>query len=78
MMEKKEVPIYVKVDDYKDVLEIMELIKQKILETKEVLQKLNELKNAEDSELDAWGNEIEEVERKMAFIDRTLFEPQDV
>lgn len=75
-MEKKEVPVYVKVDDYKDVLEIMDVIKKKIIETKGVLQKLNDLKNAEDTEFDAWSAELEEVERKIAFIDRTLFEPQ--
>lgn len=77
-MERKEMPVYVKVDDYKDVLDIIELIKEKIDESKGVLQKINDLKNAEDTELDIWNTEIEEVERKIAFVDKTLFEPQDV
>ena len=77
-MERKEVPVYVKIDDYKDVLEILDIIKKKMDETKGVLQKLNDLKNAEDTELDVWESEIEEVERKIVFIDRALFEPQDI
>ena len=77
-MERKEMPVYVKVDDYKDVLDIIEVIKEKISEAKEVMQKLNDLKNAEDTELDVWNSEIEEVERKVAFIDRSLFEPQNL
>ena len=77
-MERKEMPVYVKVDDYKDVLDIIELIKEKIDESKGVLQKINDLKNAEDTELDIWNTEIEEVERKIAFVDKTLFEPQDI
>ena len=41
-MERREMPVYVKVDDYKDVLDIIEVIKEKITETRDVLQKIND------------------------------------
>lgn len=68
-------PVYVKIDDYKEVIDIMELIKNKIDEAKTILNNIYEIKNQEDAELDEWNNEIDEVERKIEFIDKSLFEP---
>ena len=44
-------PVYVRVEEYKDVLDMMNMIKSKLAEAKETLGKLNELKNEEDAEL---------------------------
>lgn len=75
-MEREEgVPVYVRIDEYKDVLDVMNLIKSKIAEAKETLAKLNDLKNEEDAELDLWHTSLEEVERKVDFADKALFEP---
>ncbi len=76
MVDENEMPVYVKVDDYKDVLEIIGLIKDKLNEAKKTMGKINEIKNEEDSELELWGNEIEEVERKVDFVDKSLLEPE--
>ena len=70
-----EMPVFVKIDEYKDVLEVMNMIKNKLEEAKETLGKINELKNEEDAELELWHSGLEEVERKIDFIDRALFEP---
>lgn len=72
---KESMPVFVKIEDYKDVLDIIDMIKSKIAEAKEALAKINELKNEEDAELELWRSGIEEVERKVVFIDKTLFEP---
>lgn len=69
-------PVYVKIKDYKDVLDVLDLIKNKISEARELLGKINELKNEEDTELELWNSGLEEIERKVEFVDRTLFEPQ--
>ncbi len=68
-------PVFVRIDEYKDVLEIMSQLKDKLEEAKKTLGKINELKNEEDAELELWHTGIDEVERKIEFIDRTLFEP---
>jgi len=74
-MDKEGMPVFVRIEDYKDVLDIMHMIKNKIAEAKELLGKINELKNEEDAELELWHSGIEEVERKLDFVDRSLFEP---
>ncbi len=70
-----EMPVFVKIDEYKDVLDVMNMIKHKLEEAKETLGKINELKNEEDAELELWHTGLEEVERKVDFVDRALFEP---
>lgn len=75
-MEREEgMPVYVRIEEYKDVLDVMNLIKSKIAEAKETLAKLNDLKNEEDAELELWHTSLEEVERKVDFADKALFEP---
>ncbi|MCB9362410.1 hypothetical protein H6504_03155 [Candidatus Woesearchaeota archaeon] len=74
--DRRETPIFVKIDEYKEVLDTISLVKAKITEAKTILEKINELKNAEDTELEVWTNELEEVQRKVQHIDRTLFEPE--
>jgi len=73
---RKDMPIFVKIDEYKDILDVIELIKKKLEEAKSTLGRINELKNEEDSELELWRSELEEVERKIEFIDKSLFEPE--
>ena len=68
-------PVYVRIDEYKDVLDVMNMIRNKIEDAKETLAKINELKNEEDAELELWHTGLEEVERKVVFVDKTLFEP---
>jgi len=72
----KEVPVYVKIDDYKDILEIVGLIKNKISETRSALQKLVELKAQEEQELEHWRQELDEIQRKVEYIDKALFEKE--
>ena len=75
-METKDANVFVRIDEYKDILDIIELIKEKVKEGKTILGKINDLKNQEDSELELWRHGINDVERKLDFIDQTLFEPK--
>lgn len=77
MEETREtMPIYVKIDEYRDVLDIMNMIKSKLNEARKILGKINDLKNEEDAELELWHTGLDEVERKVEFVDKTLFEPE--
>jgi len=75
-MNEKQMPVFVKIEDYKDVIDVIDLIRAKIDETKETLLKINELKNQEDAELEHWKNELDDIENKMNYIDKSLFDPQ--
>ena len=75
-MVKSEAPVFVKIEDYKDILDVLDLIKGKLSDAKRTLADINELKNDEDSELELWSSTLSEMERKLEDIDRTLFEPE--
>ena len=77
-MINKEMPVFVKIDDYKEVLDVIELMKNKIEQAKALISKINELKNEEDSELEAWKTNINEIEQKVDNIDNSLLEPESV
>ncbi|MCF7861362.1 hypothetical protein K9M79_03865 [Candidatus Woesearchaeota archaeon] len=76
MASENGAPVFVKVDDYKDVLELVNLLKAKLVEARDTINDLYELKNEEDAELDLWNTEMEEIERKINFVDKSLFEPK--
>jgi len=69
-------PVFVKIKDYKDVLEVFELIKDKLKHAKHALREIDELKKEEDSELELWGATLDELEEKVNKIDGVLFEPE--
>jgi peptidoglycan hydrolase CwlO-like protein len=71
-MEKK--PLYVKVEDYKDIVDIMTLIRKKLQDARGILNSINNLKNEEDSEIEQWNMNIDEIDKKIDYLDRNLFE----
>lgn len=75
-MVRTGAPVFVKIDDYKDILDVLDLIKDKLAEAKRTLADLNELKNDEDAELELWSSTLNEIENKLDDIDRSLFEPE--
>lgn len=75
---EKQTPVFVKIDEYKDVLDILDLIKNKINEAKITIQGINELKNQEDTELETWYHEVHDIEKRIEYIDNVLLEPENV
>jgi predicted nuclease with TOPRIM domain len=69
-------PVFIKVDEYKDIIDMVELTQEKVKEARALLEKLNELKAEEDAELEAWNNSLNAVDKKLDFVDRSLFEPK--
>lgn len=70
-----DMPVFVKVEDFKDALDVMNMIRLKIEDAKKTLEKVHELKSEEETEIELWHTSIEEVERKIDFVDKTLSEP---
>lgn len=73
---QKEKNVFIKIEEYNDILDLITLINEKVKEAKLVLGKINDLKNQEDNELSAWKTSLDEVERKLKYIDQSLFEPK--
>ena len=75
---KKKTPMFVKIDEYKEILDIVNVMKKKIFDSKELLNKINDLKAEEDNELEKWFNQIEEIEKRIIYVDENLFEPKEM
>ena len=69
-------PVFVKIDEYDNVLNLVKLDRKKIDDAKETLLKINDLKNEEDHQLELWQNALTEVEKKVDFINQSLQEPE--
>ncbi|HLC66330.1 MAG TPA: hypothetical protein VJK52_01685 [Candidatus Nanoarchaeia archaeon] len=70
-MENK--PIFVKIEEYKDIRNILALAQAKLREAREILEEIEKLRHEEGAELELWKNEIEDTEHRTAFIHRSLF-----
>ena len=74
--ERTGAPVFVKVDEYKEILDVLDMIKSKIKEIRDTLGSINGLRNEEDAELAMWNSTINEIEKKIDGIDRIMFEPE--
>ncbi|USN45718.1 MAG: hypothetical protein H6502_01140 [Candidatus Woesearchaeota archaeon] len=60
-----ENPTFIKIDEYKEVLGILAVLKEKVNEAKLTLKSINDLKRQEDDELDNWTENISTVEERI-------------
>jgi tetrahydromethanopterin S-methyltransferase subunit G len=74
----KGMPVYVKIDEYKEVLDVLAVIKNKIEDAKATLNTLASLKEEEDAEIESWKVGLNDVDKKMNYVNQTLFEPEDI
>jgi len=68
--------VYVKLDEYKDIVDIVNLIRTKLKQARYLLDKVAELKKQEDAEIGGWASELDSIEEKIDTIDKTLTEPE--
>jgi len=75
MMDKKA-PVFVKIEDYKDIVDLLSLVKDRLKQASFLLDKIKEIKDQEEAEITAWSNEIKDVTQRIHDVDRALFEPE--
>lgn len=73
---KANMPLFIRIEEYKDVLDTMNLLKRKIEEAKSTIDKIQALQMDEAREIEEWKSNIDDVEQKVDFIDNTLFDPE--
>ena len=71
-------PVYVKLDEYKNILTLVDTLKAQVQAAKETLDDIRKLKQEEDVELEIWQTVIQEIENRMNFIDSTITEPEEM
>lgn len=67
-------PLFIKIEDYRDSIANIELLRSKIKETEEYLEKLNDIKLAEEEELKKCRKNIDMIKQKLISVDKKLFE----
>ncbi len=64
--------IFVKLEDYEDIKEILSLMSDKVKEAREVLAKIYDIKSKEDTAVERWNSNLNKVEEKIDKINRAL------
>ena len=73
---RTNLPLYLKVDDYKAVMENMEFIKRKISETDSYIKELNDVAEREKELTDNWDALLGSVDEKIKDIERSFLSQQ--
>lgn len=66
-------PIFVNVKDYRDVIDELGLVKNIMKEEIDVMARIEDFKVDEDKEFERWQKLLSDVQKKLIFIDKTLF-----
>ena len=72
-IQKRGQALFVKMERYREAVEKMQHIKDKITEAERVLSHLDEIKRKEDEELTKWHQDLEIIKTKLLAVDRNLF-----
>ena len=73
--QKENMPLFIKIENYNEIKELMDMIKKKVEESKDYLERIYELKKEEDKTVEEWDNILHDLEKKIEFIDDKLVEP---
>ena len=69
-------PVYVKIDEYDQVLDVLESVKKSIAEARRTLEELNQLREEENAEFQKWLNSLDDIEDRVDEMDKMVFEPE--
>jgi len=72
-ISKLKEPIFVKIDKFRDALSNLEMIKKKLQESSDLLDRIKAIRSNEEEELEKWSSEIILIKEKVALIDKKLF-----
>jgi len=66
--------LFVKIDKYQESMRTLNVIKEGLMNTEHILDKLNQIKSQEDNEIQKWYDQIKKIKQKILFMDKNLFE----
>ncbi|MBD3303671.1 hypothetical protein GF343_00870 [Candidatus Woesearchaeota archaeon] len=77
IVRHKEIkPIFVAVDDFKNLASNTNFVRSKLVEADEYLKRLTDLKNQELKAFEKWKKTLESVESKLSYVDKVIAEAQ--
>ena len=72
-----EGPLYIRLDKFKGTLRSISVIRGDLKKSDEMLLNLVKSKEEKDKEFEKWRNLVVDIQKKLIFIDKTLFKDQD-
>lgn len=60
--------VFVKIEEYREIMQILDQTQKKLDEAKNMLATLSELKTQEDQHLAKWASELHDVEKTVQII----------
>lgn len=66
-------PIFVEIELYKDMVEEIGIVKNILKENSDTLIRVEEFNKDEDKSLNAWQKTLVDIQRKLIYVDKTLF-----
>lgn len=64
--------MFVKLENYNDLVDVVNTMKTKLDQAKSTLAKLKDIKKKEETEIELWERSITEIETKLHTIETTL------
>ncbi len=72
----EDITLYTKISNYKDILDIFELIKHKLEDLKIILSNIEEIKEKESTMIDEWRSSVKSISERIEEIDSKLMSPK--
>ena len=70
----QEKPVFVKIEQYREVMMSIEVLKQKLKEVGSIIERLSQIRAQEQSEITSCQDNIDKIKEKLIDIDKKLFE----
>lgn len=74
VMAETRGPLFVKIDDYKAILHGISVVKNNVDEANNIIKRLGTIRTEKDKEFEKWKSKLEDLNRKLVYIDKTIFE----
>jgi hypothetical protein len=70
---KSKQPIFIRLDKFKESLEVFNNTKEKVMEIESLLKEIKTTKEQEQAELTSWENEIQTIKKQIEKVDKDIF-----
>lgn len=74
---KEKSSVFIRIHEYRQVLDIVDNLKKQLVEVRDTLKEINDLRTQEEEDLQKWQSKIDEIEQHVLAVDQTLFEPDE-
>jgi len=65
-------PAFVAIEDYKRIINDTNIIRSKLMDAETFVKRLGDLKNEEERSFERWRTQLEDVEKKLNYVDQLI------